>query len=73
MSVRRKLKLFLRDELGQDIVEMALLLAFVGLTSGAVLVGIGGTVRTLFSVSGDRISHVSKGKSSGTYGTGGSK
>jgi Flp pilus assembly pilin Flp len=57
----RKLKSFFREELAQDIVEMALLLAFLGLTTGAVVVGVGTAVQTLFSIAGDRVEYAASG------------
>jgi pilus assembly protein Flp/PilA len=46
-----KMKNFLKDEEGQDLVEYALLLVFLALAAVAILPTLGSTVNTVFSQS----------------------
>jgi len=40
---------FVREESGQDIIEYALLAAFISIVAWAILVNIGGDVKTIYS------------------------
>jgi Flp pilus assembly pilin Flp len=40
---------FWKDEQGQDIIEYALLMAFVALASAALFIGTGGTIKGIWS------------------------
>ena len=48
-TVARVVREFLTDETGQDLVEYALLTATIGLSSAAVWLAIGPTIRTAYS------------------------
>ena len=49
MKYQQMLRLFWRNEEGQDLVEYALLLAFIALSAVALLSGVRGTTRGLWS------------------------
>jgi Flp pilus assembly pilin Flp len=49
MKYQQMLRLFWRNEEGQDLVEYALLLAFIALAAVALLSGVRGTTRGLWS------------------------
>lgn len=46
---------FLRDETAQDMVEYALLLAFIALAGTAAVLGISGSVNVLWSVANNNL------------------
>lgn len=46
---------FWQDEDGQDLLEYILILAFLVLTSAAVLIGLGGGIGSLWSIANDRL------------------
>jgi len=47
--------MFISDERAQDLVEYALLLAFVALAGAAALINMGGSTNTLWSVANSRL------------------
>jgi Flp pilus assembly pilin Flp len=49
------------DDEGQDLVEVTLLLALVVLTTAAIVVGLGQTVNTVFTIAGDRVEAAAAG------------
>ncbi len=55
MKTTEKIVVFWRDEQGQDMVEYALLLAFVCLAGAATLIGMGGTTSALWSIVNNRM------------------
>ncbi|MCC6863172.1 MAG: Flp family type IVb pilin [Bryobacterales bacterium] len=46
---------FLRDDSGQDLVEYALLLAFIGLAGAAFYIGVGQNITGLWTVVNSRL------------------
>ena len=46
---------FLRDDGGQDLVEYSLLLAFVCLAGAAIFIGMGSTIRGIWSIANNRL------------------
>lgn len=46
---------FLSDETGQDLVEYALLLAFVALAGAATFIGMSGNTNSIWSVANNRL------------------
>jgi Flp pilus assembly pilin Flp len=46
---------FLMDELGQDLIEYTLLMAFVALACAALFLGAGGSVKNIWSVSNNQL------------------
>ena len=49
-------KRFLSDDEGQDLIEYSLLIAFVALASAALLIGTGGKVKTIWTISNNSLS-----------------
>lgn len=47
--MNRVLKLFIRDEQGQDLIEYTLLLAFVCLATAALFIGSGGSLSGIWT------------------------
>jgi Flp pilus assembly pilin Flp len=45
----RFLKVFWRDERGQDLIEYTLLMAFVALSSAALFHGVGGSIKGIWT------------------------
>jgi Flp pilus assembly pilin Flp len=50
------LRSFWQEEQGQDLIEYTLLLAFVALASAALFMGAGGSIKTIWTVSNNRLS-----------------
>ena len=51
-----KLKAFIADDRGQDLIEYTLLLAFVALASAAIFISAGGSINTIWSVANSQLS-----------------
>ena len=51
------LKRFRADESGQDIVEYALLMAFVLLASSALFIGAGGSINSIWRITNNNLSN----------------
>jgi Flp pilus assembly pilin Flp len=49
------LRTFWRDELGQDLIEYTLLMAFVALASAALFLGAGGSISGIWSTSNSQL------------------
>ena len=49
-------KRFLADDRGQDLIEYTLLLAFVALAAAALLIGTGGKVKTVWTITNNNLS-----------------
>ena len=47
---------FWHDDQGQDLIEYTLLLAFVALASAALLIGAGGSVQNIWTVTNNQLS-----------------
>ena len=52
---------FLRDTEGQDMVEYALLMAFICLTGAAAIIGMGGGISTLWTIANNRLASAASG------------
>ena len=52
---------FIRDETGQDVLEYALLLAFIALAGAAALLNMGGSTNTLWSVANNQLAAANSG------------
>jgi Flp pilus assembly pilin Flp len=50
------MKVFLRDEQGQDLIEYTLLLAFVALASAALFINAGGSIANIWNITNGRLS-----------------
>ena len=48
---------FCKDEQGQDLIEYTLLIAFVALSSAALFLGAGGSVKSIWSVTNTQLSN----------------
>ena len=51
----RRILSFLNDEQGQDLIEYTLLMAFVALASAGLLLGAGGSIKGIWSVSNNQL------------------
>lgn len=49
------LKMFVRDEQGQDLIEYTLLLAFVALASAALFINAGGSIANIWGITSNRL------------------
>jgi Flp pilus assembly pilin Flp len=52
---------FIHDEAGQDLLEYALLLAFIGLAGAAALLNMSGSTNTLWSVANSNLAAANSG------------
>ena len=59
MAIR--IRNFLRGELGQDLVEYSLILAFVCLAGAAMFLGMGQSTRTLWTIMNNRLANANQG------------
>jgi Flp pilus assembly pilin Flp len=55
------LKQFWKCDRGQDLVEYALLMAFVCLSGAAIYIGMGSTTRTIWSIVNNRLTTANSG------------
>jgi Flp pilus assembly pilin Flp len=55
IRLKNLLARFIREEEGQDVIEYALLAAFVSTIAGTVIVGIGGDVLAMFTTTAGRL------------------
>lgn len=53
----RRLKHFLKDEQGQDLIEYTLLMAFIALASAAIFVNAGKSVKGIWDVASNQLSN----------------
>jgi len=51
-----RIRYFINDDQGQDLIEYTLLLAFVALASAALFIGAGASVNTIWSVANSQLS-----------------
>ena len=56
-------KRFLKNDCGQDVVEYTLLLAFVALTSAAMFINAGGSVKGIWTVTNTLLSNANSASS----------
>jgi len=54
------LRMFIKDEQGQDVVEYTLLLAFVALASAALFVNAGGSINGIWTTANGILSNANK-------------
>jgi Flp pilus assembly pilin Flp len=57
----RKLRRFLSDETGQDLIEYSLLLAFVALAGAAMFMGMSSSVNSIWSAANNRLAAANSG------------
>jgi Flp pilus assembly pilin Flp len=55
------LRRFSRDEVGQDLIEYSLLLAFIALAGAAVYIGMGSTTSTIWTIVNSRLASANQG------------
>jgi Flp pilus assembly pilin Flp len=53
-------KRFLRDEGGQDLIEYSLILAFIALAGAAAFIGMGGTIKGIWTIANNRLSNANQ-------------
>ncbi len=53
----RRLKSFIKDEQGQDLVEYTLLMAFIALASAAIFVNAGKSVKGVWDIASNQLSN----------------
>jgi len=58
------LRIFWADEQAQDLIEYTLLLAFVALASAALFISAGGSVKTIWGITNNRMSAAATSASS---------
>ena len=58
-------KIFWKDEQGQDLIEYTLLMAFVALASAALFLGAGGSIQGIWTTSNTQLSTAAKAAANG--------
>lgn len=55
MSYLNRIREFISDEQGQDLIEYTLLLAFVALASAALFISAGGSINTIWNLANSQL------------------
>lgn len=62
-SMTNTVKRFLSDDEGQDLIEYTLLIAFVALATAALMIGAGGKIKTLWTITNNNLSQAASAAS----------